>query len=467
MNNARSSYVRFMPLVFLGGLLVMGLHVFRLNNYSSLLNGHKLPPIDLLMAVVKNGFVWAAIGLAFQKMKPALLAFGLFILLSIADFFLVNKNILTEPLVLNRQYTSLFDLNFLPALVFGLVCFKKNGLRYFLPIWLLSYALMMLYVGSAAYQLSPYNNWFGVLKLQRYFSVAFDATWHYDPLPYLYHVVAICCTFIMTGECFTAAAGKKKLKELFQVDLSTQYTKTNALCLFYALRLLINGLVYGLFLFPLNYLWGHTELTGQRLILLCLLTVAALAGIIAATLYYRRFLVEYFINQQKPGWQFWLVNLPIVGMLAFPFVALLPGSKQEEKRNPVFVSDALYTQKRYVLLAAMLVLNGLIMWFNLPEYRMPEIYCIMCVVDLVLMIWYVRSKAGYTVAVFAGVVALHIYWGMLFMANSIDRFTIAVLLFSTFGVIEYTILLPVFHSHTINPVQEPVGQQPLKIEAGI
>jgi hypothetical protein len=404
-------------------------------------------PLNLLMGIVKNGFVWAAIGLAFQKMKPALLAFGLFILLCVVDLLLVTKHIFMEPLVSNSPYTSLFDLNFLPALAFGLVCFKKNGLRYFLPVWLLSYALMILYVGSAAYQLSPYNNWYGLLKLQKYFSVAFDATWHYDPLPYLYHVVAICSTFIMIGECFTAATGKKKWKDLFRVDLSMQYTKTSALCLFYTLRLLINGLVYGLYIFPLNFLWHNTNVSGQSLIMLCLLTLAALAGLVAVTGYYRRFLVEYFISisqEKKTSWPYLLVNLPIIGMLVFPFVALLSGSHQVEKKSQPVISDVLYTPQRYIMLIVMLVLNGLIMWFNLPEYRMPEIYCIMCVVDLVLMIWYVRSKTGYTIAVFAGVVALLIYWGMLFMANSIDRFTMAVLLFSTFSAIQYTILLPVF-----------------------
>ena len=79
MNNARASYVRFIPLVFLGGLLVMGLQMCQLY-FTRKFHGNYLP-LNLLMGVVKNGFVWAAIGLAFKKMKPALLAFGLFILL--------------------------------------------------------------------------------------------------------------------------------------------------------------------------------------------------------------------------------------------------------------------------------------------------------------------------------------------------------------------------------------------------
>ncbi len=75
---------------------------------------------------------------------------------------------------------------------------------------------------------------------------------------------------IIIGECYAAATANKKWKQLFHIDLSTQYTGAGALTLFYTLRVLINVLVIGLFTFPIAHFFEKNRIffRGRRTSLL-------------------------------------------------------------------------------------------------------------------------------------------------------------------------------------------------------
>ena len=477
MNETRSSYIKFFPLVFLGGLLAAGLQIYRDYHFSPEATLAQVAPFDLLLSIIKNGVLWTAIGLAFRKTKPAALAFGVSLLMIAADFFhyKLNATILKESVVLSNLYAFLFNVTFLPSLVFGLVCFKKSGLRYFLPTWLLTYAISMMFVGSVYLDMSPYNTWYRMLQIDHYFK-AYTGERSYrvlNLLSYLFNCAAVCTTFIMIGECFTAAAHKKRINNLFRVDLSTRYTSTSALSLFYALRLIINLLVVGLYAYPLAYFFesGRIYYKGQSLLTLCLVMVAGLACLAAVTLYYRKFLVEYFISiPKKISWLFWIVNIPMVGMLVFPFVALFSGAnKSEEERTLFYFNDARYYQKPLKILTAMLVLSVLSMWLTQSMRAGSNVYWVLWLVNLALLIWYATSITGYYVVLgVAGVMQL-VFCSLIFIEkqsykgnlpsfgyseSSFYQFSMSLWLISAFNVIQYIILLPIFHLQTIKTVQE-------------
>jgi hypothetical protein len=472
MNDIRSSYVKVLPLVFLAGLLIAALKIYIDYHYG----GEQMPDLvflpDLLLNTIKNGLLWAGVGLAFKRMKEAALAFGVSLLMIAADLYLykINTSILKESVVLSNLYAFLFNVTFLPSLVFGLVCFKKSGLRYFLPLWLLTYAILMMFVGSVYLDMSPYNTWYRMLRIEHAFKV-YTGEHSYrvlNLLSYLYNLAAVCITFIIIGECFTAAANKKKLNNLFRVDLSTRYTRTSTLSLFYALRLIINLLVIGLYAYPLAYTFesGRIYYRGQSLLTLCLVMATGLTCLAAVALYYRRFLIEYFISiPKKINWLFWIVNIPVVGMLVFPFVALFSGAnKTVEERTLFFFNDAMYYQKPYKILMAMLVMSLLSMWLTQSMRAGSDAYWVLWLVNLALLIWYATSISGYYVVLGAAGVMQLIYWSLIliekqsykghelnfgYSESPFYQFSISLWLISSFNVVQYVVLLPVFHLNTM------------------
>ena len=458
MNENRSLYVKALPLVFLAGLLLAGLQGYR--DFLLKPENHGVVKfITILMYFFTQAVILIAVGVVFRQMKAAALALGAYLLLLAAIFFL-NKNNTGTTSVLKYLQPFLFNEG-VPLLLFGLICFKKQGLRYFLPLYLFSFAIPMLYAGSYYLDDSPYTGWFRLLKLYKL-----------NELSYTFHIAVPMVMFLLTGECYAAASAHKRWWGVFHIDLSTNYTKAGAITLFIGLRLLINLLVIGLFAYPYAHFFDQNRFYFRGSFFDFLLAfTAGLALLIVIVLYYRRFLVEYFIaNRKKIQWLFWIVNLPIIGLLVFPFVALT-AKDQPRDRTLFFFTNAQYNLQPYNIMGVMLAISLFSSLLISIVSRDTGLFWFLWVVEVALFIWYVVSVTGYHVILGFALLGLIFFlsrlsveghglsgfkqyifadpdsYSLLFQHSIIHWFITA------FQIVQYAVLLPVFHLNTIKTIQ--------------
>jgi hypothetical protein len=483
MNESRSSYVKIMPLVFLTGLLVAGLWVFRDYQYDFKKPVTQLWYLDWLIAILKNTAIWLSIGLAFRQMKAAAIALGITLLLTLTDHFFYKFDVAKTSIVLSAVYTLLFNISFLPAMVFGFLCFNKQGLRYFVPMWLFASVTTIMFVGGFYLDASPYNVWYRFLRVDRLLRTSTGEHSYrvLQFLSYFFHIAVMPLTVIAVGECYAAATAGKKWKSLFHIDLSNNYTKPGAIALFYTLRLVINLLVIGMFTFPFAHFFesGRVYYRGQSwfsFILTMISGVALLAGIV---LFYRRFMVEYFISHhRKIQWLFWLVNIPIAGLLVFPFVALNFGTaKPEEARTRFYFNNAMYNVQPYKIMGVMLGLSVISSWAGRSMGSYNDIYWLLWLVEITLFIWYVAAVTGYYVILGAAVIGSIIFFSKMAielqaikgMKNAYGVYGyrspsgffdhgMTLWYVAGFNVVQYVIFLPMFHLNEMKTVQSAYSE---------
>jgi hypothetical protein len=492
MNESRNSYVKIFPLVFLAGLLIAGMWVVRDYYYDYDKPDNQLWFVDWPVSIFKNAVIWLALGFAFRQMKAAAFALGAALLLLVADHFVYKYDIAKSSVVFMNLYSFLFNMNFLPALVFGIICFKKQSLRYFLPLWLLSYAATMMYVGSVYLDASPYNGWYRLFHVERLLEVrtgehSFRTLQLFS---YFFNIAVIPLTVIITGECYAAATAGKKWKGLFHIDLSNNYSKPAAIALFYTLRLTINLLVIGMFTFPLAHFLEKSRIyyRGQSWFTFILIMISGLALLAGAALYYRRFMVEYFISHgRKIQWMFWLVNIPVIGLLVFPFVALANSTaKPLESKTRFYFNNAMYNVQPYGIMGVMLAISLISSWAGRSMGTYNNTYWLLWLVEVALFIWYVASVTGYHVilggAVIGGIIffsrmAMELQaikgmknaygiWGYQLPSGFFDN-GMAMWYLAGFSLVQYVIMLPMFHLHAIKTVQEPSGEPEESMELTI
>jgi hypothetical protein len=477
MNESRSSYVKVLPLVFLVALLVVGLQIYRDSQYTTDKPADQLLPYDWFISIIKHATIWMAIGYAFRQMKAAAIALGTTVLMLVADHFLYKNEVFSTSYILNSLYPLLFNVSFLPALVFGLICFKKQSLRYFLPVWLCSQAITIIFIGSCYLDASPYNSWYRFLRIEELFWVRTGSHSYraLSILSYTFDIASMTGMFVMTGECYAAATAHKKWKGVFHIDLTNNYTKAGAISLFFALRLLINLLVIGFFTYHFAHFSesGRIYFRNQSLFTFILTTICGLALLAAIVLYYRRFMVEYFIaSRQKIQWLFWIVNMPVIGMLVFPFVVLSANNKPED-RTRFFFNNAMYNRQPYVIMIVMLLISLIGTIFGRSMDRHNDFYWLLWLVEAALFIWYVASLTGYYVFLGFGVLGLIIFssqaaieaqtlsrmrdtYNAVYGSRSVSRFidhSINLWLITAFQVVQYVVLLPMFHLDKLKIIQ--------------
>lgn len=489
MNERRNSYVKILPLVFLAGLLVAGLQVVRDYYYDFDKPGNQLWFVDWPVSIFKNAAVWLAAGFAFRQMRAAAFALGAALLLVVADHFVSTFDIAKSSVVFNNLYALLFNISFLPAMVFGLVCFKKQSLRYFLPVLLFSYAAAMIYAGSVYLDASPYNGWYRLFHVEKLLEVR-TGEHSYRVLQlfsYLFNIAVIPLTVIIVGECYAATTAGKKWKGLFHIDLSNNYSKPAAIALFCTLRLAINLLVIGLFTFPLTHFLEKARINyqGQSWFSFILVLAGGLALLAGVALYYRRFLVEYFISHgRKIQWMFWLVNIPVIGLLVFPFLALAnTPAKPVEARTRFFFNNAMYNVQPYAIMGVMLGLSVISSWAGRSMGAYNDIYWLLWLVEVALFIWYVASITGYYVILGAALLAGLLFfskmtmelqaikgmknaygiWGYKSPTGFFDS-GMTMWYLAGFTLVQYVILLPMFHLHAMKTVQEEYREPEVSME---
>lgn len=473
MNNLRASYIKFLPIVFLGALLSVFVQVYHDSVYDRYGGQNQLWYLSALLAIAKFVPLWIAVGLAFKQKKAANISLGIALLLVALEYFLFRIDAVSPSGLFHDLWPLVGNVTFLPGLIFGYLCFNKRGLRYFLPLWLLAYAINLCYIGSCYLEASPYNAWYKLLRIEKLAEVR-TGEHTYRVLKFLYYTFSLVVPslmFIMYSECYTAAANNKKLKDLFRVDLFNTYSKAGATTLFIILRLLINMLVVGFILYPLLFFFktGYLNFDGQSIFTFFITAIAGLALLVVIVLYYRKFLVEYFIaNRQKIQWLFWIVNIPIIGLLIFPFVVLAQRAPSSaEERTHFFYDDALYNSNPYGVMGVMLGLSLLSMLVLRSVEHFSDILWLWWLIEIALFIWYVAAISGYYVLLGLGVTGFVIY----FISMTMEAYSkkpginvyrgpqfmeaLSFWYIAAFGFIQYVILLPVFHLHYTKVVQEP------------
>jgi hypothetical protein len=469
MNETRFSWLKVLPLVFLTALVTAGIQMYHDLYYDFNTGATRFDGLRFLVFLIKNAVLWAAIGVAFHKVKPATIAFGVSLVMYFTDFFLNKYYILEESVVLTNLHALFFNSEFLPALVFAFICFKKQGLRYFWPVWVFAVITSLLFFGSAYLDRSPYNILFRYIRLNDLFSVRTGENTHrvLNVLMYVAHPAMQCGAYLLYATCYMAAINKRSWNQLFRIDLSTEYTKPAALSLFYALRVLINLLIVGLFSYPAVFLFreyqGHFN--GRSVIIMILGMAGALLFLVAVTLHYRKFLLEYFSsNQIKISWLYWIVNLPVVGMLAFPFVVLFAQTiPKVEDRTRFFYYEAQHEQKEGRIMFTMLLLSFIGMLIG-EGFDVLYSSWTVWLIDSAILIMYCVSVRGYYFLVGTAWVAMLVYSGILAVAalkgekyfgsaSPFTRSNATMWLTSAFTVIQFVVMLPVFHIEVIKTEQ--------------
>jgi hypothetical protein len=452
MNKSRTSYLKVLPLVFLLALLLTCLLLYREYHQPVIKEPYNI--FEWLIGVIQISGIWLAVGLAFRQWKATVIALGVAIVIMVTSYFLYKSGLLkSSPVIAKYLYGLLLNSLFTPAVVFGLLCFRKQGLLYFLPFWLLGSAFSMLSVGCYYLETSPYNNWYFLFHLDRFLEVPSGAhSFHSINLfKYTVSLAEMTCTFIMFGEAYTAALDGK---QLLRINLSTNYTKAGTMALFFSTRLLINIMVVGLFTFPLAYFIpaGRIYFDGMSPLSFILSMISGLALLVVAVLYYRKFLIEYFIaQQQKTQWLFWMVNIPIFGMLIFPFAVLAFNKKtSEEERTLFFYNDAIYNDRPWWIIVLIVVIGFLKLGIS-PRYEVDEIHWLMWAFELCLLIWYAAGISGYYAILSLGAITYIIY----FTQVSEAREMLTTWYTAAFNIVNLVILLPVFHLDYFKAVQDP------------
>jgi type II secretory pathway component PulF len=208
------------------------------------------------------------------------------------------------------------------------------GWRYSWPLCLLALGFILLKAGSEYLQHSPFNAWFHAMGIDELLKV--NRTEHsfvtIDVFRHLAYLFEPGIVFLLIGECYIAAAAHKKLQTGLKVTVPAYFTKTGAILQFITLRAAINLLAAGLLNHPAIWLPRMSRGGFSFLVFTFLLAVAgALALLVVIILYYRKLIVEYFktYNWDK-SWLYWLVNVPVIGILVFPLVVLATGPLEPE-----------------------------------------------------------------------------------------------------------------------------------------
>lgn len=455
MNNSRSTYLKVFPLVFLLALVIISLQLYREYHLEALKN--QLTLFEWCLFILQLSGIWVAVGLAFKKWKAALIALGTALVIVVTQYFLSKAGLMKNaPLPVRYLFEFLINYSFTPILVFGSLCFDKRGFLYFLPFILFGNALIIVQVGSYYLETSPFNSWYFLFDINRFFEVPMGGR-SFMPLNlfrFTANMAVITSMYILIGEAYTAAMNPQKWKQLLRIDLSTNYTKAGAITLFYSLRLLISIMVIGLLTFPLAFSGSGSRFyfRDMPVLTIVLAIVCGIALLIFLIRYYRKFLVEYFIaNKQTTQWLFWLVNIPIVGMLVFPFVALSFSEKiNEEERTHFFYNKAIYVPRAWWIIGVMAFAGFLILGFS-PKYIVHDTQWTLWVFELCLLIWLAADISGYYAMLALAFLSLIIFFSQ---HTRSDESTIT-WYFAVFNIINLIILLPVFHLYKMKTIQEP------------
>jgi|GEM_PF-6424185 len=479
MNETRFSWLKALPLVFLTALVTSGIQMYHDLHYDFNEGATRFDVLQFLVFLIKNAVLWAAIGLAFHTVKPATIALGVSLFMYFTDFFLNKHYVLEGSVVLTNLHALFFNSEFLPALVFAFICFKKQGLRYFWPVWLFTAITSLLLYGSAYLDRSPYNVLFHYIRLDDLLSLPTGENTRrvLNVLMYIAHPAMQCGTYLVYATCYMAAISKRSWNQLFRIDLSTHYTKPAALSIFYALRFLINLLIVGLFFYPAVILFQKSQIfNGHSLLILILGMAGALTFLVAVTLYYRKFLLEYFSsNQIKISWLYWIINLPVVGMLAFPFVVLFAQAIPEvEERTRFFYYQAQQGQKAGRIMFMMLLLSLIVMFIG-EGLNVSYSSWTVWLIDSAILVLYCVSVRGYYFLLGTGWMAMLVYSGILAVAalkgenyfgsaSPFTRSNATMWLTSAYTVVQFVVMLPIFHieviktEQTLEVIDETVGE---------
>jgi hypothetical protein len=454
MNKSRSAYLKVFPLVFLIGLVITAMQLYREYHQQALKD--QLNLFEWGAAILQISSIWVAVGLAFKQWKAALIALGVAVAVAFTEYFLYKSGIMNDiPIALRYLYSYLINFTFTPILVFGLLCFRKQGMLFFLPFILVSTVLIIMQVGCNYLETSPYNSWYFLFNIDRLLEVPVgEHSFHaLNLFKFTANMAVITCTFILIGEAYTAAMNPQKWKQLLRIDLSTNYTRAGAITLFYTLRLLINIMVIGLLAFPLafsgtSYRFGFRNILPHTIILAIISGIALLFFLVQ---YYRKFLVEYFIaHRQTPKWLFWLVNIPIFGMLIFPLAALSFSEKtKEEERTHFFYNKAIYVPRAWWLMGVMVLVGFLILGFS-PKYMVHDTQWMLLVFELGLLIWLTADISGY----YAMLALAFICFIVFFSQHTRSDESTTTWYLAMFNILNLVILLPVFHLYKMKTIQE-------------
>lgn len=369
MKDLRSVYMRYLPITFFGGLFVVILNII-VQLYVPTVKDHLRPWFyDALPDLVSYGTLWTAIGLATRQIKAAACALGVALLITAFNIYLYRG----WPIITIRAISYFLNIFcnevFMPGLVFLVICFKKQALRFIWPLCSLAFGFILLKAGSEYLAQAPYNAWFHALRIDELLKVnkTEHSFVHIDVFYLIFYLFEPCIMFLLIGEFYIAAAEHKKLQEGLTVNVATRITKTSAIVQFFTLRTVISLLVVGVISHP--YIWlSRLQYRPDPLLpffSFSLAIICALALLAVTTLYYRKFMVEYFISHNKKiSWLFWLVNIPVIGMLVFPFVALATGptSINHQVKPNMFILATLAVNLAFLFRVPHFSISGDVRW---------------------------------------------------------------------------------------------------------
>lgn len=454
MNKSRSAYLKVFPLVFLLALVITAIQLYREYHQQTFKDPNNL--LEWGAAILQISGIWVAVGLAFKQWKAALIALGVALAITFTEYLFYKSGMMKDvPTAVRYVYSFVINIFFTPALVFAILCFRKQGILYFLPFILFGTALIIMQVGYNYLEISPYNRWYFLFDIDRLLEVPVgERSFHaLNLFKFMSNMAIITCTYILMGEAYTAAMNPQKWKQLLRIDFSTNYTRAGAITLFYSLRLLLSIMVIGLLTFPVAF--SGTGRFGFRSISVLTIILAIIAGIALLIFligYYRKFLVEYFIaHKQTTQWPFWLVNIPIFGMLIFPFVALSFSEKTtEEERTQFFYNKAIYAPRAWWIIGVMAFIGFLILGLC-PKYQVGETQMLLWAFEVCLLIWLAADISGYYAMLALALISSIIYFSQ---PTRSDESTITWYVV-VFNIVNLIILLPVFHLYKMKTIQEP------------
>ena len=298
-------------------------------------------------------------------------------------------------------------------------------------------------------------NW-PALHVEELFKVQYlNGTYHYLNLfSYIHTLGVLCAAFIVTGECYRLASGQVTIKELFRIDLATTYTKASALTLYYALQLIIGLLVVGLIMYPICYFAAdpYIRFSNQSVFTFAATLLAGLLCIIFAIRFYRKFILEYFMSIQKPvSWLYWIVNIPIIGLLAFPFVVFTANPRGTVEERTAFYDQCEQEQRPTKIMVVMLVLNLLAQLIKAGLTGSSETDWLLWLVEVALFIWFATAISGYYVLLVLCSLCYVAYLVLVFKnVDSLNKQrTLLPWLTVLFTMVQYPVLLPLFHLYKI------------------
>ena len=197
---------------------------------------------------------------------------------------------------------------------------------------------------------------------------------------------------------------------------------------------------------------GHFGFRDIKPITIVLAIVCGIALLVFLIRYYRKFLVEYFISRNhQTQWLFWIVNIPIIGMLVFPIVALdLNEKTTEEERTQFFYNKAIYAPRAWWLIGVMALTGFLILGFS-PKYMIHETQWLLWAFEVCLLIWLAADISGYYAMLVLAFISFIVFFSQ---HPRTDESTITWYVV-IFNIINLIILLPVFNLYKMRTIQEP------------